>query len=1529
MRVSFSAMVLCFVFAILALPSAAIAQVQINQKFLEQGPAPSTGPFCVIGTGDAPPQGITCPVNPDQNPSLYGTNIGAVQAVAPDPFDSNTIYVGAVNGGVWVTRDGGANWTHLTDNEVSLSITSLVLDPTDHTRQTLLAGTGLALNNTIGSFSNQDSFFLGSGGLRNGLLYSQDGGVTWTNVGADTISNSVVAAAAVGQTLLAGTSEISPFAPRTFEGGLYSSTDSAHKIWTQIKPNGVDGPVTSIALDPLHPQTVYVALTAHSDNPDDLKTTAIYISNDAGATWSPNPIFDADISNGIINDTDQTVIKLATAPNASRSGTTIAAAVINLSSGTLTSLFYSDDGGQSWRQTAIPFPEDLNPEMAAPRNFAITIDPSNPQFVYISGDEEECPFGNNAPNSDQCSYSSPVFRIDANSNTVISVNDQNTQNGSAVHADSRSLAVLPNGDLILVGDGGVYVRTQPQTNAGIWKGLNNLSAYNSFAVGYDAVGKRLITAAQDSGVTIQSTQNSVNWNAVVNFDGINAFVNDVTLASQGLSVFYATSQGLGTPTRIILDEQGRILDEQGNFVPLSAAQITCEAGLGGCFFGAKVTCNGGKECYDEVDGTYFSSPWINNRNDPTLMALGGLRVYITQDTLTDQNATTVDLKLVGLPPPFDTNINSNHVGVTAMAYGTRDNQNVLLAGVTDIKSYTDEGELWLSTTAAGAMERLGAYEGQAPTGIVFDQRSQDRFYVADSVTLWGTKDQGSTIDELLLPPNLIRPTSVEFINNNGVDALLVGGLSQTANAQSPIAVADSNKDGDLTDLRLFGSGLPNVQVSQISYNPLADVLAVGTFGRGVWTLYDVTSYFPQATALQFGLADNDSVPDASYLTDGTALNGTTFVRPLNKYGLGTLTIAGDASYTGGTNIFDGILQLGTGGTSGSVLGDVSFCSDATDPLCNPTANKFLVFDRSDIYSFDGMISGPGQLVQSGFGTTILTAASTYTGPTRVNKGALFVNGSITSSVGVNFGGLLGGGGSVGATTVGYGGTFAPGNSIGTLTVNGNLTLYPGALYEVEANAQGQSDKVIVKGTVNLTGATLYALAAGGAYKPKTDYVIIDNDGSDAVNGTFGQVANTLAFLIPSVIYDGGTGNDVVLTLERNSTLFSDVANTRNQRAVAGALDRFPTDDPLFLTVLNQTEQGARQAFDALSGEIHATVAGTLADDSRYVRDAVLGRLMQANSTGGNAQMAALAAAGPQVASINANTMALGYDDKSLGAPPAPEPLAFWTRAYGAWANFNGDGNAATADRNLGGFVSGMDAQVSGSWRVGLATGASFSNVNVDARYSSADTETYTLGGYLGGMASVFALRGGGMWAWSNIDTSRAVIFPGFFERQKASYDADTGQLFGEVAYPTQMWGMALEPFAGLAYVSVDADNFHERGRALASLRGRSTGENVGYTTVGLRAAQTMHWQSMVVTPHISAAWQHALDDVTPGAALAFASTGIGFTVYGVPLAEDSALLDTGLDFTLGPRITAGLSYSGQFGDRITDNAVKGRFIWLF
>ena len=71
--------------------------------------------------------------------------IGAAQAVVAHPSDANTVYIGAVNGGVWKTTNAtGTNptWTPLTDDLASLSIGDLEMDPTDP--QTLLGGIGRA-----------------------------------------------------------------------------------------------------------------------------------------------------------------------------------------------------------------------------------------------------------------------------------------------------------------------------------------------------------------------------------------------------------------------------------------------------------------------------------------------------------------------------------------------------------------------------------------------------------------------------------------------------------------------------------------------------------------------------------------------------------------------------------------------------------------------------------------------------------------------------------------------------------------------------------------------------------------------------------------------------------------------------------------------------------------------------------------------------------------------------------------------------------------------------------------------------------------------------------------------------------------------------------------------------------------------------------------------------------------------------------------------------------------------------------------
>ncbi len=52
--------------------------------------------------------------------------------------------------------------------------------------------------------------------------------------------------------------------------------------------------------------------------------------------------------------------------------------------------------------------------------------------------------------------------------------------------------------------------------------------------------------------------------------------------------------------------------------------------------------------------------------------------------------------------------------------------------------------------------------------------------------------------------------------------------------------------------------------------------------------------------------------------------------------------------------------------------------------------------------------------------------------------------------------------------------------------------------------------------------------------------------------------------------------------------------------------------------------------------------------------------------------------------------------------PAVTTSPYWSRAFGAWGQYDTNGNAATTDRNLGGFITGVDGALGGGWRAGLA-----------------------------------------------------------------------------------------------------------------------------------------------------------------------------------------------------------------------------------
>jgi autotransporter-associated beta strand protein len=819
------------------------ATAAFAQTFVPMGPSPSFGPIATIQSGDAPPN---------------GTVTGAVQAIVTDPANPNIMYIGATNGGVWVTRNGGASWTPLSDNQRSLSIASLAVDPSN--ANVLIAGTGLTSNGFIG---NGD--IASRGGPRIGILYSTTGGSSWSELGGATLQGkSIVGVAARGNTILAAAAE--PYDPSA-AGGLFRSVNTGASFApVTLGSGGGTVAVTALAADPSNQSVFYAAVnsTVAGDR-------GVYFSSSAGASWSKG----LDLGSGQI-------ARLATGP-----GGSVVAGIYDSTSNKLVGLKLSKSGGAagSWIDLAVP---NSNSTGQASTNLALAIDKTNPNIVYVAG------------TTNNTASTLSAYRVvlnNDNSSAIQTLTDDGTANGSTAHADARAFAFDASGRLIMVGDGGVYVRTNPQGTDGVWTGLNSstLQLREAYAIAYDAISKRLVVSAQDTGIAYQAQRGGTLFTAIGGGDGVNAVVNDKSFSDH--SVIYTTSQNLGPLERRTVDAQGRtvattlFVTTKGseNVLGFAPDDFTEAANPGG-----------------PLDSLPFSSKIVLNKVDPTMIAFGTNYVYTTVDA----NGASEVLELTNLGTA-----GSPIGGVTALAYGTRDNVNALLAGTAGSGAI---GNLYLSTTGApGSLTQLAAYGGGTPSSVVFDNRTVAHFYVADTAALWGTNTTGASFNNLtgnLTALNIVRPTSVEFISNNGVNALLVGGLSNVVNGQN-LAAADSDTAGNLANWRTFGLGLPNTIVNQMVYNPAVDVLALSLFGRGAWLLYDVTAYFPSATVLRFGLADNDSAPPVSFLT-----NGNYATRSLEKVGSGTLTISGTTTYTGSTSVLAG--QLVANGNLSSSSGVV-------------------------------------------------------------------------------------------------------------------------------------------------------------------------------------------------------------------------------------------------------------------------------------------------------------------------------------------------------------------------------------------------------------------------------------------------------------------------------------------------------------------------------------------------------------------------------------------------------------------------------
>ncbi len=376
--------------------------------------------------------------------------------------------------------------------------------------------------------------------------------------------------------------------------------------------------------------------------------------------------------------------------------------------------------------------------------------------------------------------------------------------------------------------------------------------------------------------------------------------------------------------------------------------------------------------------------------------------------------------------------------------------------------------------------------------------------------------------------NFANPISVGgaggTIDVNGQVMLLSGDISDVGgggalsfvNSDSAIGAAELAGNNTHSVPTGVGGGVTLIALSDTAFSSNSDVALAATGallanGRNV-TVRSLSG--GGAVGNGHGTAPGSltiALPSGWTSYAGMIMDGGPGDAPLAlvKAGAGTQVLTGTNSYTGGTTITGGVLQIGDGGTSGSISGDVvnngtlsfnraddvtfagaisgtgdvqkhhgvgtlrltgvnsysggtlvggTLIGSATSFGSGGIANLgTLVIDQATDASFANAISGAGSLAKRGAGNLNLTGTNTLSGGTTVEAGKLSVNGSLANSaVTVLSGAALGGAGTVGATTIQSGGTIAPGNSIGTLSVSGNLVLAAGSIRPAQVRDVGSA-----------------------------------------------------------------------------------------------------------------------------------------------------------------------------------------------------------------------------------------------------------------------------------------------------------------------------------------------------------------------------------------------------------------------------------------------------------------------------------------
>ncbi|MEZ5307501.1 MAG: VCBS repeat-containing protein [Pyrinomonadaceae bacterium] len=375
------------------------------------------------------------------NPIISGTArySGRTISIAVHPTDPNIVFVGTAQGGLYLTTDGGFNWTSLMDTAQSLAIGAIAISPSNP--GTIYIGTGEH------NFSS-DSFF--GVGVYRITISSVDIGI-FGPLNRDAQNNDVFSGRGISRIVVHPTDPATIFVATTSgvggisgsnsvfpSRGVYRSTNATSATPTFAKLTGLAGnlnaSVRDIAIDPSNPDILIANVIAGSPSGGIYRSTNALANN---PNFSLVQLFDS-------GSTSELTAEFAAIHPSGDTNATFYAATGNLGGRVLR----STDGGESWT-------ERIDNNFCTPQCFydiAIAVDPTNASRIYLGG----------AP--------SVVASFSTDGGATF------TSGGSGVHVDTHAFAVAPSDPTIvyLGTDGGIYKSTNSGSS---YTHLNNSRFY--------------------------------------------------------------------------------------------------------------------------------------------------------------------------------------------------------------------------------------------------------------------------------------------------------------------------------------------------------------------------------------------------------------------------------------------------------------------------------------------------------------------------------------------------------------------------------------------------------------------------------------------------------------------------------------------------------------------------------------------------------------------------------------------------------------------------------------------------------------------------------------------------------------------------------------------------------------------------------------------------------------------------------------------------------------------------------------------